>query len=88
MTNPVRWSIQLGGFNNYYTSKVYILLQKLDAKKGIALNFHMDDSWGNHRYNMILGCDILSELKEYLRFSIITIRVNGGAYEVCTDPTK
>ena len=48
----------------------------------------MSDSQGNHKYDMILGHDKLSELQIYLCFSNNTIRVNGGMYEVCTSQIK
>ena len=48
----------------------------------------MYDLSGNHKYNLILGNDIFSELQIDLCFSDKTIRVNGGAYEGCTSPMK
>ena len=48
----------------------------------------MDDSQKNSRYNMIIGRELLLELKLYLCFSDYTIRVNGGAYEGCTISIK
>ena len=51
-------------------------------------NFHVEDSHGNPRYDMILGRDILSNLKIDLRFYDNNIRRNEGAYEGCTEPMK
>ena len=44
--------------------------------KIVTWNFHVDDSQGYHRYNMILVCEIFSELNIDLCFYNNTIR--GG----------
>ena len=77
-TKTVHWSIQGGNFNTNYTSKVEIVLPKLDIIKSVTWNFHVDVSQGKRRYNMILGHDILSKLKIYLCLSDNTIRANGS----------
>ena len=46
-----------------YNSKVKIALLELDAKKSVTRDFHVDECKINHRYNMILGCDLLYVLK-------------------------
>ena len=46
----------------------------------------MDDSQKNSRYDMIIGWDLLLELKLDLYLSDYTIKGNGGVYKVCTDP--
>ena len=51
-------------------------------------NFHLDELQGNHRYNIILGHNILFKLKNGLRFSDNTTRLNIGAYEGCMAPMK
>ena len=48
----------------------------------------MDDLQKNSRYDMIIGQDLLLELKLYLYFSDYMIKGNVGAYEGCTDPMK
>ena len=48
----------------------------------------MDDLQKNSRYDMIIGQDLLLEIKLYLYLSGYTIKVNVGAYEGCTDPMK
>ena len=48
----------------------------------------MGESQGNHRYGMIIGCDILSGLIIYLCLSDYTIRWKRVAYEVCTNQIK
>ena len=48
----------------------------------------MYDSQDNHSYNMILGRDILSELRIDLRLPKNTIRVNLGMHKRCTTPMK
>ena len=60
MTKTICWSIQRDKFNTNYNIKIEIVLQKLYAKKIVMWNFHVDDFKVNHRYNIILGLDILS----------------------------
>ena len=43
---------------------------------------------GNHRYDMILGREIMSKLRIYLCFSNNKIRGNGGTYKGYTAPMK
>lgn len=83
-TKSVRWSTQGGYFNSNYTRKVEILLSELDEMKSVTYNLHVYDSQENHRYDMILGPNILSEIKIDLFFSDNIIRGNEGAYKVCT----
>ena len=54
----------------------------------MAWNFHVYDSQGNIRYDMIIGRDIFPELQIYLCLSDNTIRGNGGTHEGCTAPMK
>ena len=51
-------------------------------------NFHVDYLQGNHRYDMILGRDILSELKIDLCFSDNTIKGNLGTCKGSKSPIK
>ena len=87
-TKPVHWITQGGDFHMNYTSKVEIIIPKLDATKITTWNCPVDDPQVNHKYNMITRREILSKLQIYLRLSDNTIRLNQGAYEVCTDPVK
>ena len=48
----------------------------------------MDDYQVKHRYNMILGWDIMFKLKIDLYFSDNKIRGNIGGYEGCVAPMK
>ena len=51
-------------------------------------NFHIDDSQGCHRYDMILRCDIFSELNIDLCLSNNTGKVNVGVFEEGTSLMK
>ena len=51
-------------------------------------NFHVDDSQGNHKYNIIIGREIFSKLKMYLFLTDHVIRGKGGTYEGCNTPMK
>ena len=61
-TNQVCWITQGCDFNNNCTSKVGTLLPNIDARKSVMWDFHVDDLQGTHRYNAILGNNILSKL--------------------------
>ena len=71
-----------------HQSKVEIVLPELDAMKSITWNFHVDDSQGNYKYNMILGSDILSKLQIYLFLFNSKIGVNEGTYKAFSNPMK
>ena len=88
MTNPFRWVTQVDDFNTNYIRILDILLPCLDLKKGVTLNLHMDDSQVTHRYDIILGYNIFSDLGTDLCFYNNTIRISGGVYEGCTAPMK
>ena len=55
-------------------------------------NVDMDDSQKKSWYDMIIGQDLLLELKSDLCLSVYTIRGNWGAYKECTvsmnDPSE
>ena len=51
-------------------------------------SFHVSESQKNSRYNMIIGQDLLLELKLDLCFSNCMIKGNGVAYKVCTTPMR
>ena len=50
--------------------------------------FHVDDLHKNSQYDMIIGQDLLLELKLYYVSPIILIKGNGDMYEGCTAPMK
>ena len=79
-TASVTWKPKEVNSKKKHQSKVEIVLPELDTTKIISRNFHLNDSHGNHKYDVILGRDILSELQVCLCFSDKKIRVNGGAY--------
>ena len=56
--------------------------------KSVKWNFHIYDSQSNHMYDMMLGSDILSELKIDLYVFNHTIRGNIGNYKGFTTPMK
>ena len=56
--------------------------------KSITCNLHVDDSQGNHKYDMILEHNTLSKLNIYLCFSNHAVRVNGNTHKGCTATIK
>ena len=64
------------------------MIPELGAKKSVTWNFYMDDLQENSRYDMIIGRDLLLELKLDLCFSDYMIKGHGGAYKGCTAPMK
>ena len=51
-------------------------------------SFHMDDLQKNSGYDMIMGQDLLLEIRLDLCFSKYITIGNGGAYKVLTAPMK
>ena len=51
--------------------------------RSITWDFHVDDSQGNHKYDMILGRGIFSGLQRDPCFFNNNIRINGGKLKVC-----
>ena len=74
MTIAIRCSTQGGFFQTNYKSNLEVVLPEFDAAKSMKWEFHVDDSQGDHNYNMILVRDILSELKIDLFLSDDIIR--------------
>ena len=87
-TKPVHWSTQGVDFIASYIIKVENLLPKLDATIIVTWNLHVYNSQGKHRYYVILGSDILYELKKKSFSHKNKIMLNGGAYKIYTDQMK
>ena len=66
-TKQVHWITQVGNFKENYMTNLEIIQKKMDAMKSVKCNFHMDDSQGNHSYDMILGRDFI-QIKNILMF--------------------
>ena len=65
-----------------------LVLPELHATNSMTWNFHVDDLQKHSRYDMIMGRDLLLELKLDLCFSNFTIKGNVGLYKGCTVPMK
>ena len=65
-----------------------LVLPELDATKSVTWSFHVDDSQKNLHDDIIIGRDLLLELKLDLFSPDQMIKGNGGAYEGCTALTK
>ena len=73
---------------NYPKTNMELILPELYATKSMTWSFHMGESQRNSRYDMIIGRELLLELKLDLCFFNYTIKGNGGVYEGCTAPMK
>ena len=60
---PNKWSTQCGDFLTTNKTNVELALTELDATKSVVWSFHVDDLQKNSRYIMIIGHDLLLELK-------------------------
>ena len=56
------------------------MLPELDATKNVTWNFYVDESQKNSPYDMIIGHDLLLELKLDLCLSYCTIKGNSMKY--------
>ena len=65
-----------------------LVFPELDVTKSVTWSFHVDDLQKNSGYDMIIGQDLLLELKLDLCYSNCTINGNGGTYKGCTAPMK
>ena len=65
-----------------------VVLPKLDKIKDVTWNYNVYYLQGNHKYYMILGRDILSDINIDFCFYDNKIMVNGGLYKVYTSPMK
>ena len=87
-TQPVKWSTKGGDFLTTYKTNVELVLTELDATKRMKWIFHVDDLQKHSRYDMIIGRDLLLELKLYLCFSDYATKGNGGIHEEFTAPMR
>ena len=62
------WSTKGGNFQTSKKCKTTFILNKFFENKSIEWNLHVDSTPGLHRYDMILGRDVLSELGITLDF--------------------
>ena len=57
------WNTKGGNFTTNYMANLQITLPELDSNKIINWSCHVDDNDEASRYDMIIGRDLLSELK-------------------------
>ena len=75
------WNTKGGNFRTSHTAKVQITLPELDSNKIVIWNCHADLTDGNSRYDMIIGRDLLRELKFNIDFGNDEINCKEGPYE-------
>ena len=73
----MKWNKQAGNITTNLKFKIYFTLPELRATEIMMWNCHVDDS-ANHRYDMILGRDLLKELGLNPKFYEHVIKVDGG----------
>ena len=65
---PTTWFMQGGNFCTTKKCKVQFILNEFFENELVEWTFHVDTNNGPHHYDMILGCDILSELRITIDF--------------------
>ena len=65
---PVCWITKGGNFQTSKKCKTTFILKAFFENKSIEWNLHVDSTPGPHRYDMILGHDVMSELRIMLNF--------------------
>ena len=88
ITKSVIWSTKAADFHKNSKINVETSSPKLDAKKTIIWNFHINNSPRNHKYYMIIGGGIFSKLQIVICFYDDALRGNRGAYSGCKAPMK
>ena len=76
----MQWHTQAGNIATNLKVEVYFNLPVLSAANHVTWKCHVDDS-AKGRYDMILGRDILIELRSNLRFSDHIIKADYGPFK-------
>ena len=62
------WIMKGGNFQTSKKCKTTFILKEFYENKSIEWNLHVDSTPGPHLYDMMLGCDVMSELGIMLNF--------------------
>ena len=68
-----KWDTHVGLFQTQIKSTVLLELSYLVHTKTITYDMHVDDTNNSHRYNIIMGIEIVQELGLDIKFSEFTI---------------
>lgn len=82
------WNTKGGNFTTNYMANVQFTLPELDSNKIINWTCHVDDSDEHSRYDMIIGRDLLSELKFCVDFGNNEINCDEGPFKGCSTKMK
>ena len=82
------WNTKGGNFTTSYKAKVQFTLPELDSNKVINLECQVDNNNKESRYDMIIGRDLLSELKFCVDFGNNEINCREGPFTGCSTRMK
>ena len=86
--SKTKWNTKGGNFTTNYTAKLKFTLPELDNNKIVTWTAHVDDSSQPHRYDMIVGRDLLKALNINLDFGNDVVNCTRGTFNGCSTPMK
>jgi len=87
-TKTQKWETRAGIFTTNAKAKLQCSLPELDGDKTITYNVHIDASEAEQRYDLIMGRDLLAELRLLLDFGGHVMKAETGPYAGCSAPMK
>ena len=87
-SRTMKWSTKGGNFTTTGTCNLLFRLPELDTHKTVHWKVHIDASTGPTRYDMIVGRDLMKELKLIQDFDNEQIKCDNGPYANCSAPLK
>ena len=87
-SQETKWSTKGGNFITKGTCNLMFRLPEIDHNKTIYWKVHVDSSNGPNRYDMIIGRDLMKEIKCVLDFDDECILFNNGPFAGRSAPMK
>ena len=87
-SQETKWSTKGGNFVTKGTCNLMFRLPEIDYNKTIHWKVHVDSSNGPNRYDMIIGRDLMKEIKCILDFDDECILFNKGPFAGRSAPMK
>ena len=86
--NPTVWNTKGGNFVTEHKAKLRLCFPELDQSKVVTWDCYVDSSDDEPRYDVIIGRDLLKQLKFSLNFDTDEIECKSGPFEGTSAPMK